>query len=167
MRGIYYKPEYNDFLGEFVAPEPDAVAHALARNFGWTIVPCGDTALNLLGLSTQIPAAWVYVSDGTYKEYTYEQTTIKFKRTTNKEISKLSYKTALVVNKNKSAPARTRGENEYLLTTKLFCGHCKEMMVGYGGTGKSGKQYHYYMCKKARKKKCDKKINKVESGYMR
>lgn len=97
MRGIYYKPEYNDFLGEYVAPEPDAVAHALARNYGWTIVPCGDTALNLLGLSTQIPAAWVYVSDGTYKEYTYEQTTIKFKRTTNKEISKLSYKTALVV----------------------------------------------------------------------
>mgnify|MGYP003290848766 FL=1 len=97
MRGVYYKPEYNDFLGEYVAPEPDAVAHALARNFGWTIVPCGDTALNLLGLSTQIPTAWVYVSDGTYKEYTYEQTTIKFKRTTNKEISKLSYKTALVV----------------------------------------------------------------------
>lgn len=97
MRGVYYKPEYNDFLQEYVAPEPDAVAHALARNFGWTIVPCGDTALNLLGLSTQIPADWVYVSDGTYKEYTYEQTTIKFKRTTNKEISKLSYKTALVV----------------------------------------------------------------------
>lgn len=97
MRGVYYKPEYNDFLGEYVAPEPDAVAHALARNFGWTIVPCGDTALNLLGLSTQIPAAWVYVSDGTYKEYTYEHTTIKFKRTTNKEISKLSYKSALVV----------------------------------------------------------------------
>ena len=97
MRGVYYKPEYNDFLGEYVAPEPDAVAHALARNFGWTIVPCGDTALNLLGLSTQIPAAWVYVSDGTYKEYTFGQTTIKFKRTTNKEISKLSYKTALVV----------------------------------------------------------------------
>ena len=97
MRGVYYKTEYNDFLQEYVAPEPDAVAHALARNFGWTIVPCGDTALNLLGLSTQIPAAWIYVSDGTYKEYTYGQTTIEFKRTTNKEISKLSYKTALVV----------------------------------------------------------------------
>ena len=97
MRGIYYKAEYNDFLDEYVAPEADAVAHALSRNYGWTIVPCGDTALNLLGLSTQIPAAWVYVSDGPYKEYTYNQTTIKFKRTTNKEISKLSYKTALVV----------------------------------------------------------------------
>lgn len=97
MRGIYYKAEYNDFLDEYVAPQADAVAHALSRNYGWTIVPCGDTALNLLGLSTQIPAAWVYVSDGPYKEYTYNQTTIKFKRTTNKEISKLSYKTALVV----------------------------------------------------------------------
>ena len=37
------------------------------------------------------------MSDGAYKEYTYDNTTIKFKRTTNKEISKLSYKTALIV----------------------------------------------------------------------
>lgn len=97
MRGVYYKAEYNDFLQEYVSPLPDKVAHALARNFGWTIVPCGDTALNLLGLSTQIPTSWVYVSDGTYKEYGYDNTTIKFKKTTNKEISKLSYKTALIV----------------------------------------------------------------------
>ena len=53
LRGVYDKPEYNDFLKEFVAPIPDNVAHAIARNFGWTIVPCGDTALNLLGLSTE------------------------------------------------------------------------------------------------------------------
>ena len=97
LRGVYDKPEYNDFLEEYVAPSPDKVANALARNFGWSIVPCGDTALNLLGLSTQVPAAWVYVSDGTYKEYAYDNTTIQFKRTTNKEISKLSYKTALTV----------------------------------------------------------------------
>src|SRR5574344_1557184 len=97
MRGVYYKAEYNEFLQEYISPLPDKVAHALARNFGWTIVPCGDTALNLLGLSTQIPAAWVYVSDGTYKEYSFENTTLKFKKTTNKEISKLSTKTALVV----------------------------------------------------------------------
>lgn len=97
MRGIYDKPVYNDFLKEYLAPSPSLVAEALARNFGWTIVPCGDTALNILGLSTQVPAAWSYVSDGTYKEYTYDNTTIKFKRTTNKEISKLSYKTALIV----------------------------------------------------------------------
>lgn len=97
LRGVYDRPEYNDFLKEYVAPIPNNVAHALARNYGWTIVPCGDTALNLLGLSTQVPAAWVYVSDGTYKEYTFDNTTIQFKRTTNKEVSKLSYKTALTI----------------------------------------------------------------------
>ena len=95
--GVYYKPEFSELLGETVAPSPNKVAHALARNFGWTIVPCGDTALNLLGLSTQVPSQWVYVSDGAYKEYTFDNTTIKFKRTTNKEISKVSYKTALTI----------------------------------------------------------------------
>lgn len=97
IRGVYYKPEYNELLNEAVAPSPDKVAHAIARNFGWTIVPCGDTALNLLGLSTQVPSQWVYVSDGTYKEYSYDNTTISFKKTTNKEISKVSYKTALTI----------------------------------------------------------------------
>lgn len=97
MRGVYYKPEYSNLLGEYIAPAPDAVAHAIARNFGWTIVPCGDTALNLLGLSTQVPAVWSYVSDGAYKEYAYDNTIIKFKRTTNKVISGLSEKTALLI----------------------------------------------------------------------
>lgn len=97
MRGVYYKPEYNALLGEAIAPSPDAVAHAIARNFGWTIVPCGDTALNLLGLSTQVPSQWAYVSDGPYKEYSFDKTTVKFKHTTNREISKVSHKTALTI----------------------------------------------------------------------
>ena len=97
IRGVYEYPEYNDFLKEYVASSPDKIAHALARNYGWTIVPCGDTALNLLGLSTQVPAVWYYVSDGTYKEYEYDKVKLSFKKTTNKEISKVSYKTALVI----------------------------------------------------------------------
>ena len=76
----------------------------------------------------------------------------------------LFYRVQSMMNKNKNAPARTHGEGEYLLTTKLFCGHCKEMMVGYGGTSKTGRQYHYYMCKNARRKKCDKKI--VSKSYI-
>ena len=95
--GVYEYPDYNEFLNEYVEPSPDKVAHALARKFGWTIVPCGDTALNMLGLSTQVPSIWLYVSDGTYKEYAYGNTVIKFQRTTNKKISKISYKTALVI----------------------------------------------------------------------
>lgn len=58
----------------------------------------------------------------------------------------------------KKAPVRSRGKEEYLLTTKLFCGYCKEMMIGYGGTSKSGKAYHYYACKNTKKKLCHKKV---------
>ena len=76
----------------------------------------------------------------------------------------LFYRVQSMMNKNKSAPARTHGEGEYLLTTKLFCGHCKKMMVGYGGTSKTCRQYHYYMCKNARRKKCGKKI--VSKSYI-
>lgn len=97
MRGVYYKAEYNEMLGEYVTPAVDNVAQALARNFGWTIVPSGDTALNMLGLSTQVPAVYVYASDGAYKEYEVNNTTIRFKRTTNRDLAKLTYKTALVV----------------------------------------------------------------------
>lgn len=97
MRGVYDYPEYSDFLKEYIAPSPDRVARAIARNYGWTIVPFGETALNLLGLSSQVPAVWVYVSDGMYKEYVFNSTRIRFKRTTNKEITGISYKTALVI----------------------------------------------------------------------
>ena len=68
-----------------------------------------------------------------------------------------------ILDRNKKAPARARGKEEYLLTTKLFCGYCHEMMTGYGGTGKSGKAYHYYACKNAKKKLCRKKVVNKET----
>lgn len=62
-----------------------------------------------------------------------------------------------IMTMNVKAPARARAKEEYILTTKLFCGHCREMMTGAGGTSKTGKAYHYYACNKAKKKQCDKK----------
>ena len=112
-----------------IAPIPDKVAHAIARNFGWTIVPCGDTALNLLGLSTQVPAVWVYVSDGTYKEYSYDNTTIQFKRTTNKEVSKLSYKTALVIQALKALGKDNIDEMVISRLQKILTAEEKKAMV--------------------------------------
>lgn len=129
MRGVYEKPVYSEFLGEYVAPSVDAVANAIARNYGWTIVPCGDTALNLLGLSTQIPAVWLYISDGPYKEYSFDNVTIKFNRTTNKNISKLSYKTALVVQAIKAIGKENVDENTIVQLSKKFTDEEKAAML--------------------------------------
>ncbi len=46
----------------------------------------------------------------------------------------------------------------YLLTGKLFCGHCGTEMVAGGGQSKTGKKYYYYECKKKKKKLCTKRI---------
>ena len=97
LNGVYEKPKYSKLLNEFVAPDPDAVAKALARTFHWTIAPSGNMALNLLGLSTQVSAVWSYISDGPYKKYEWNNTRLEFKHRTNKEISGLSYTTILVI----------------------------------------------------------------------
>ena len=97
IRGIYEKPKYSKLLDEYVAADPDAVAKALARCYHWTIAPCGNTALNLLGLSTQVTAVWSYISDGPHKTYEWNSTKMEFKHRTNKEITGLSYMTSLVI----------------------------------------------------------------------
>lgn len=97
IRGIYEKPKYSKLLDEYVAADPDAVAKALARCYHWTIAPCGNMALNLLGLSTQVTAVWSYISDGPYKTYEWNSTKLEFKHRTNKEITGLSYMTSLVI----------------------------------------------------------------------
>ena len=97
LQGVYEKPKYSKLLDEYVAADPDAVAKALARSYHWTIAPCGNTALNLLGLSTQVTAVWSYISDGPYKTYEWNSTKLEFKHRTNKEITGLSYMTSLVI----------------------------------------------------------------------
>ena len=85
LHGVYEKPWYSDFLRETIKPDPNEIARALARKFGWTIAPCGDAALNLLGLSTQVPAIWTYVSTGPYRTYGTECATLRFKHAASKE----------------------------------------------------------------------------------
>lgn len=58
---------------------------------------------------------------------------------------------------NKHSPSRLKTTNDYILTTKLFCGHCKDMMVGVCGTSRTEKRYAYYSCNNSRKKLCNKK----------
>ncbi len=71
-------------------------------------------------------------------------------------------KVAEIMAKNKKAPARARAKVEYLLTTKLFCGRCKEMMTGFSATGKQGKIYNYYICNGRKAKRCEKDMVKKD-----
>lgn len=72
LRDLYDYPRSSKLLQEQMGPDLDQVARALARKFGWRIQPSENTALNLLGLSTQVPAQAVYLSDGPGKTVTIE-----------------------------------------------------------------------------------------------
>ena len=97
MDGVYEKPVYSKLLKEYLPANPDTIAYAIARSFHWTIAPCGDVALNKLGLSTQVPVVWSYISDGPYREYSWGNITLSFKHRANREISFMSETTTLVV----------------------------------------------------------------------
>lgn len=120
LNGVYEKPKYSQLLDEYVAADPDAVAKALARSYHWTIAPCGNTALNLLGLSTQVTAVWSYISDGPYRTYEWNTTKVEFKHRTNKEITGLSYMTCLVIQALKTlGKANVTSEIIHTLSEKL------------------------------------------------
>ena len=64
---------------------------------------------------------------------------------------------------NKKAPAKHKAEDEYLLTTKLFCGKCQCYMVGESGTSKTSHVHRHYKCASVKNHKgCDKKSVKKE-----
>ena len=53
--------------------------------------------MNALGLSTQVPAKWSYISDGPYHEFQIGAFTIEFKHRNNREISGISRQSATVI----------------------------------------------------------------------
>lgn len=62
---------------------------------------------------------------------------------------------------NKAAPARSRAKAEYILSGKLYCGYCKEKMVGHSSNqvSKKGVIFNYYKCKNSGgQKPCKKKM---------
>jgi hypothetical protein len=85
-RGIYDYPKFSELLQQDLSPDFDQVAQAFARKFNWRIQPAGDAALNLLGLSTQVPGRLVYLSDGPNRQYDLGNYTLEFKKSALKDV---------------------------------------------------------------------------------
>ena len=100
--GFYYNPRYSELIGEYEAVSIHELAFAIARKYNWNIAPYSSTALNLLGLSTQVPTHYKYISSGRYKEYKIGDTVLEFKKVNPGEIANMSLKTATVIQAIKS-----------------------------------------------------------------
>ena len=96
-RGLYDTPKFNPALGGELTPDIDDAARAIARRQKWKIVPEGAWAANLLGLTTQVPARIVYLTDGPNNEVPIGRRSIYFKHARPKALAGLQGKIALVV----------------------------------------------------------------------
>jgi len=112
-RGIYDYPKYSKFLQQVLSPDIDAVAQAYARKFNWQIEISGESALNYLGLSTQVEGNYIYLSSGPNRQYQIDNTTLTFKHTALKNIGFKYKESSLLVQALKAL-----GENHTDATVK-------------------------------------------------
>jgi len=83
--GIYVRPKMSEFIGP-ILPTAEEIAEAIAKRDKLRTVPAGSYALNALGLSTQVPMNIVLLTDGSPRTIKIGKRTIKFKKTTPKNL---------------------------------------------------------------------------------
>ncbi|MHB1698434.1 MAG: DUF6088 family protein [bacterium] len=102
-RGIYDYPEYSPFLKKELSPDIRQVADAISRKFNLKIEASGDTALNILGISTQVPGKYIYLSNGPKKTYRIlNNISLEFKSSALKNIGFRYKESSLIVQALKS-----------------------------------------------------------------
>lgn len=84
-QGIYVRPKESSLIGP-LTPSAEEVAEAIAKRDRIRTVPTGSYALNALGLSSQVPMNIVLLTDGSAREIKVGKRTIKFKKTTPKNL---------------------------------------------------------------------------------
>lgn len=95
-RGVYDYPKMHPVLGEQSANYKD-IAKALAGKKGLRIQPSGAYAANLLGLTEQVPARIVFLTDGANQTVVIGNKKIVLKRTTPKNMATANRISGLVI----------------------------------------------------------------------
>lgn len=94
-KGIYYIPLYDKWDGALREPSLDDIVQKIARRDKARIIPTGTYALNKLGLSTQVPANIVYITDGSARQIKFgEGKSITFRHSS--DMGSFAYQSGLM-----------------------------------------------------------------------
>ena len=126
--GIFSRPEYNDIIGK-ISPSIEDIAKALADRDKARIVPTGEYALNRLGLSTQMPMNIIYLTDGTARKIKIYNNTIKFKKTSPKNLATLGEISGLAIQALRAIGKNKVTDNEVKKIKTLLKKEKKETLV--------------------------------------
>jgi hypothetical protein len=95
-KGIYYRPANSKLIGE-LTPNIETVVLAIAKRDKARIAPTGSYALNRLGLSTQVPTNFVYLTDGSARKLIIGNSRITFKKTSPKNVAAVGQISSLAI----------------------------------------------------------------------
>jgi myosin-crossreactive antigen len=95
-QGIYVRPKISNLIGE-VMPTVDEVAKAIAKRDRARIIPTGSYALNAIGLSTQVPMNFVYLTDGAARKIQLDYGIITLKKSSPKNLAAKGRLSSLVI----------------------------------------------------------------------
>lgn len=117
-QGVYAKPRRSRF--GLVLPSVDKIVQAIAARDSAEVLPSGMTALNVLGLSTQVPMKYSYLTTGSERIIKLENQEIRLKRGVPKNFCYETKLIALLVQALKTLKQQNVGEEELQVIRNLI-----------------------------------------------
>ena len=117
-QGVYAKPRRSRF--GLVLPSVDKIVQAIAARDNAEVLPSGMTALNVLGLSTQVPMKYSYLTTGSERIIKLENQEIRLKRGVPKNFCYETILIALLVQALKALKQQNVGEEELQVIRNLI-----------------------------------------------
>lgn len=127
-KGIYYIPIYDKWDGTLREPPLDAIALKIAQRDNARVIPTGAYALNKLGLSTQVPANIIYITDGSARQVKFgDGKSITFRH--SNDLGNFAYQSQLMqlaVLAMREIGEKTITENQKGIIKKMITEHVSE-----------------------------------------
>lgn len=117
-KGMYLRPKSTRF--GIVYPSVDEMVKAIAHRDKSKVQPCGMTALNMLGLSTQVPTKYTYLTSGSSRKLKLGDRLIELKRSVPKKFVFKTTLGALLMQALKSLGEKNISKQEIVQIHKLI-----------------------------------------------
>lgn len=117
-KGMYLRPKSTRF--GIVYPSVDEMVKAIAHRDKSKVQPCGMTALNMLGLSTQVPTKYTYLTSGSSRKLKLGDRIIELKRSVPKNFVFKTTLGALLMQALKSLGEKNISKQEIVQIRKLI-----------------------------------------------
>ena len=116
--GIYLRPKITRFGPLY--PSVDEMVKAIAKRDKADVIPCGATALNVLGFSTQVPTSYTFLTTGSGRKLRLGNVTVELRRSVPRNFAFRTKLVSLLVQALKSLGFGNISDSDIHVIRSLF-----------------------------------------------